>query len=141
VIEDTLAFKVLKAMKSTRPVIWPALSDLGLHAGQELLLSQLWREDGISQTDLIERLGVEPPTVSKTLNRLERAGFVRRESAGRGRAQTVYLTEAGRALQEPVEAAWRRADEQLTMDLSEAERETFADLLTRVIGYTGSSDP
>lgn len=131
-IEDTLAFKVLKATKSTRPVISAALTDVGLHPGQELLLSQLWREDGINQTELVERLGVEPPTVSKALNRLERAGFVRRESAGRGRAQAVFLTDAGRTLQEPVEAAWRRADEQLVKGLSEGERATFAALLVRI---------
>ena len=131
-IEDTLAFKVLKATKSTRPVVWPALADVGLHPGQELLLSQLWRQDGISQTELVERLGVEPPTVSKALNRLERAGFVRRESAGRGRTQAVFLTDAGRTLQEPVEAAWRRADEQLVKGLSEEERDVFAALLVRI---------
>jgi DNA-binding MarR family transcriptional regulator len=120
VIEETLSFRLLKAMKATRPAIWPVLAELGLHPGQDLLLSQLWREDGITQAELISRIGVEPPTVTKALQRLERAGFLRREP-GPNRSRTVRLTAAGRALQEPVERAWREADTLVTEDLTQAE--------------------
>lgn len=100
-IEDTVAYALLKAMKSTRAPIAPVLAERDLHPGQDPMLSVLWREDGITQAELIARLGVEPPTVSKALQRLERVGHVRRE-AGRGRSRRVYLTEEGRALQRPV---------------------------------------
>ncbi len=126
-----MSFLLLKAMKATRPAVWPVLAELGLHPGQDLLLSNLWREDGISQSELIARLGVEPPTVSKALHRLEGAGYVRREPAN-GRGRIVHLTDAGRALQEPVERAWRQADADVLGGLDESERTTLRDLLTRV---------
>lgn len=131
VIEDTLSFQLLKAMKLSRPTIWPVLAELGLHPGQDLLLSALWREDGITQAELVARLGVEAPTVSKALQRLERAGYVRRDPA-RGRTRRVFLTEAGRDLRRPVEQAWRRADRELHRSLTPEERATLKNILNRL---------
>src|SRR5919204_4440030 len=55
-----------------------ALRGLGLHAGQVLLLGELWREDGLTPGELAARMGVETPTVTRMAQRMERAGFVQR---------------------------------------------------------------
>ncbi|MEV0621643.1 MarR family transcriptional regulator [Nonomuraea sp. NPDC050404] len=129
-LDETLTYALIKVMKAHRNELAAALIPLGLHAGQELLLNQLWREDGLTQGELIARLGVEPPTVTKTLQRLERAGFVfRSPDPERPRVGRVYLTDAGRALREPVEEIWLRTDEELLKDLTSEERE----LLTRLL--------
>lgn len=73
-LDETLTYALIKVVKSHRNQIASALLPLGLHVGQELLLSQLWRQDGLTQGELIARLGVEPPTVT------------RRSSAWSGRA-------------------------------------------------------
>jgi MarR family transcriptional regulator, organic hydroperoxide resistance regulator len=132
VIEDTVAYALLQAMKSTRGTIWPVLAERGLHPGQDLLLSALWREDGITQAELAARLGIEAPTVSRALQRLERSGYVRREAA-RGRSRRVYLTEEGRALRRPVEQAWRNADRRLSRRISPEDMAALGDILSRLI--------
>lgn len=111
-IENTVAYALLQAVRATRASISPALAANGLHPGQDLLLSALWSEDGITQAQLVERLGIRSPTVSKALTRLERVGYVRREIEA-NRSRRVYLTPAGRALRIPIEQAWRVADEEL----------------------------
>lgn len=111
-IEDTVAYALLKAMKASRGPIAPVLAEHDLHPGQDLLLSALWRGDGITQAELVTRLGIEAPTVSKALRRLERVGYVRREP-GQRRSRRVYVTEAGWDLRRPVEQAWRKADRML----------------------------
>jgi DNA-binding MarR family transcriptional regulator len=131
VIEDTVAYALLQAMKSTRGTIWPVLAERGLHPGQDLLLSALWREDGITQAELAARLGIEAPTVSRALQRLERSGYVRREAA-RGRSRRVYLTEEGRALRRPVEQAWRNADRRLSRRISAEDMAALRDTLSRL---------
>jgi DNA-binding MarR family transcriptional regulator len=131
VIERTVAYALLKGMKSTRGSIWPVLAEHGVHPGQDLLLSVLWRRDGITQAELVARLGIEPPTVSKALQRLERAGYVRRE-AGAGRSRRVYLTEEGRALQGPVERAWRDADRHLTSRIGAEDMASLRRILRRL---------
>lgn len=108
---------------------------LGIHPGQDRLLSELWAEDGLSQSELIDRLGVEPPTVTGTLQRLERDGFVRRApDESNRRISRVFLTEAGRALEEPVRAALRKTEEELLAGLTRAEREALGGLLQRTLG-------
>jgi DNA-binding MarR family transcriptional regulator len=89
------------------------LAAIGLYPGQDLLLSALWSEDGITQAELVARLGIAASTVSKALVRLERAGYVRRE-VDDNRSRHVFLTAQGRALRRPVEQAWRTADQRLT---------------------------
>ncbi|MGI5285893.1 MarR family winged helix-turn-helix transcriptional regulator [Nonomuraea polychroma] len=129
-LDETLSYALIKLMKAQRNQLAAALAPLGLHVGQEMLLNQLWREDGLTQGELIARLGVEPPTVTKTLQRLERAGFVyRAPDPDRPRVGRVHLTDAGKSLREPVEDIWNRLDEDLQRGLGDAER----DLLARLV--------
>src|SRR5262245_53911268 len=110
-LDETLTYALIKVVKTQRNQFAAAMAPLGLHVGQEQLLNQLWREDGLTQSELIGRLGVEPPTVTKTLQRLERAGLVyRAPDPDRPRVGRVYLTDAGKALREPVEEIWNRMD-------------------------------
>ncbi|MFB4284490.1 MULTISPECIES: MarR family winged helix-turn-helix transcriptional regulator [unclassified Nonomuraea] len=129
-LDETLTYALIKVMKTHRNQLAAALVPLGLHVGQELLLNQLWREDGLTQGELIARLGVEPPTVTKTLQRLERAGLVyRAPDRERPRVGRVHLTDAGKALRRPVEEIWNRLDQDLLRGFTAEER----DLLTRLI--------
>ena len=103
-LDETLTYALIKVVKAHRNQMAARLLPLGLHVGQELLLNQLWRQDGLTQGELIARLGVEPPTVTKTLQRLERAGLVRRSpDPDDSRATVVAATPDGTAAL----AAWR----------------------------------
>ncbi|GAA2859391.1 MarR family winged helix-turn-helix transcriptional regulator [Nonomuraea rubra] len=129
-LDETLTYALIKLMKAHRNQLAAALIPLGLHVGQELLLNQLWREDGLTQGELIARLGVEPPTVTKTLQRLERSGIVyRAPDPDRPRIGRVYLTETGKALREPVEGIWAQLDEDLQRGFTAEERELLARFL------------
>ena len=54
------------------------IKPLGLAPGQFMVLLELWREDGLTQRDLVGRLDVEQATLANTLSRMERDGLVRR---------------------------------------------------------------
>jgi len=111
------------------------LAPLGIHAGQDRLLQELWREDGITQRRLIERLSVEPPTVTGIVQRLEREGLLTREpDADNRRVQRVYLTEAGRKLEEPVRRVWREVEDGFVGDLSAADLDRLQHLLVQLVG-------
>ncbi|MFC4112318.1 MarR family winged helix-turn-helix transcriptional regulator [Nonomuraea zeae] len=132
-LDETLTYALIKVVKTHRNQLAAALVPLGLHVGQELLLNQLWKEDGLTQGELIARLGVEPPTVTKTLQRLERAGIVyRAPDPDRPRVGRVHLTETGKALREPVEAIWAKMDEDLVSGFDAAERDLLARLVRAI---------
>ena len=58
---------MVKVTRAHRALASAALTKIDLHIGQERLLMQLWEEDGLTQTQLAERLCIEPPTLTKML--------------------------------------------------------------------------
>src|SRR5258708_36479560 len=87
------------------------LSKHHLHVGQEMLLKYLWKQDGISQKEIGEFMGIQSATVTRMVIRMERAGFVeRRTEPDDQRVSRVYLTDAGRSLQHVVEQGWMALD-------------------------------
>jgi DNA-binding MarR family transcriptional regulator len=133
--ESPSAYMFVLLAKRLRLEFESRLSPLGIHAGQDRLLQELWQEDGVTQRELIERLSVEPPTVTGIVQRLERDGLLRREPDPENRrVQRVYLTEAGRKLEDPVRKVWRDVEEAFVRDLSTSERDQLQRLLTRLLG-------
>jgi hypothetical protein len=61
-IEETMTYALLQAVKASRASISPALAANGLHSGPDLLLSALWAEEGITQAELVSRLDIKSPT-------------------------------------------------------------------------------
>jgi DNA-binding MarR family transcriptional regulator len=132
VIEDTGLFQLLKVMREVRAgFVNPVLAQHGLHPGQELLLAQLWREDGLAYGELVARLGVRAPTVTKALQRLERAGLVERRPAS-GRGHRIHITPAGRDVRVPVEQAWREADGEIARRLTARQRDQLGRIISRL---------
>ncbi len=68
-IQDYIGFQLLQVHKAHRSRADAALNKLGLHTGQEMLLLQLWIEEGIPQSQLAACMEVEPPTATKMLQR------------------------------------------------------------------------
>lgn len=123
-----------RAARIQRALVAQRLADLGLHAGQDDLLRCLWEVDGQSQAELVRRLGVASPTVTKMVARLEAAGFVRRRPHPADRRATqVWLTSAGRALRTDVQRARAAATRQLAGPLTDRQRVLLADLLGRIV--------
>ena len=127
------SFALANVCRAHRAYVGKLLSEHGLHVGQEMVLLELWQDDGLRCSELTERLGVEPPTITKMLRRLEACGLVdRRADPEDARSLRVYLTGEGRALEEPVSRCWERAEQTLLAGMSARDPQTFRKLLDRV---------
>ena len=94
----------------------------------------LWDKEPRSQAELTRELAIEPPTTSKMLSRMEKAGVIaRHRSEVDRRTVLVTLTEAGRALEGPVNAAWRTLEEDTVGELTPEDQDTLLVLLGRVL--------
>ena len=132
-IEETAGFALAKACKAHRTEVGAALAELGLHVGQEMVLLELWREDGLRGGELASRLGVEPPTVSRMLGRLQACGLLeRRRDPEDARSFRVFLTPKGRELEGPVEDLWQRVEDRAFEGVGEEEKLLLKGLLLRV---------
>lgn len=133
-IQDYIGFQVLQVHKAHRQRAEAALNKLGIHTGQEMILLQLWIEEGIPQSQLAASMEVEPPTATKMLQRMERAGLIeRRTDPEDARVSRVYLTARGRALEQPVLNVWKQLEAQTVADLSLTEQALLHRLLMQVL--------
>lgn len=132
-VEETTGFALAKVCKAHRGRVGGLLAEVGLHVGQEMVLFELWQADGLRGGELACRLGVEPPTITKMLRRLEDLGLLeRRPDPADARSFRVYLTDGGRALEEPVLVRWARAEEGTFGVLEPSERRELGRLLRKV---------
>lgn len=110
------------------------IKPLGLAPGQFMVLLELWREDGLTQRDLVARLDVEQATLANTLARMERDGLIARTPHPTdGRAQSIRITARARGLEVPATAAASETNHRLLRDLSESDRESFLTAMRTVI--------
>jgi MarR family transcriptional regulator, organic hydroperoxide resistance regulator len=132
-MQETIGYMMVQVSRSHRQIVSLALADFGLYIGQEILLMHLWEQDGLSQSQLVERMAVEPPTLTKMLQRLEKSGFVqRRRDSEDARICRAYLTDSGRCLQEPVTRLWNQVEEKILANLTLEEQLLFRRLLLQV---------
>ncbi len=132
-LQGNTSFTLAKTCKAHRVAVGSLLAEVGLHPGQEMVLVELWREDGLRGGELAARLGVEPPTITKMLRRLENCGLVeRRPDPADARSFQAHLTTEGRDLENPVLHIWEAAEEKLLAGMSGEERVTFHELLLKV---------
>jgi DNA-binding MarR family transcriptional regulator len=119
------------------------LETLGLYRGQPSVLQALWEQEGLMHTELARRLQVQPATITKMLQRMEKAGFVeRRPDPGDQRISRVYLTKAGQAVRTDVQQVWRRLEEEafanFTLEEQALLRRFFLRIRENLMRVTGS---
>ncbi|MES9539788.1 MarR family transcriptional regulator [Spirillospora sp. NPDC049024] len=109
------------------------LAALGLHPGQDVLLWILAQEpEGMTVSELAASLGIEPPTATRSLARLEGGGWFRREAVPADRRQVrIVVTEAGHELVPGIERAWAELAEEAMGEAGADEREAALTALER----------
>jgi MarR family transcriptional regulator, organic hydroperoxide resistance regulator len=102
-------------------------------AGRRDGIRVLWERDGSTPGEIAAALHVTTPTVVKMATRMSAAGLLtRRRDEHDNRLVRLSLTDAGRALREPVEAERRSLEEKLTADLTETERRYLMTALAKI---------
>jgi len=121
----------------TAKVVSKAFDDALVEAGGSLpiwlvLLSLKAARPGM-QRDLATTVGVEGPTLTHHLNRMEVAGLVQRTRDPQNRRiHRVELTDAGEAMFHRLRRAVTAFDGRLRRGVTDAEVRVLADLLTRL---------
>ena len=131
---DELSSDVFRAFIATlrlhRRLMMQALADRGIHPGQAMCLRLLIANDGITQRDLAKAMYVAPPTLTKMLHSMEKAGLVRRRpDAADARLTRVELTDAGRAEEKEMRTAAAEYVNATIGTLPEDDRRDLARLL------------
>ncbi len=111
------------------------LQRFGVHAGQQYLLELLWETpDGLTVGEIAERLAVEAPSITRTVQRMARQGFVEKHPHPTdARLVIVKLTMKGQALEQVIPQAMSHVEEHMLAGLSEVERAFLMRLLKHML--------
>jgi DNA-binding MarR family transcriptional regulator len=122
------------------------LETMGLYHGQPPMLRALWKQEGLTHTELAASLHVQPSTMTKMVQRMEKAGFVERKSDPEDhRVSRVYLTDAGRAVETQVKQVWRTLESEtfdgFTMEERVLLRRFFLQMRENLLRVTEDKPP
>ena len=107
-LDHQLCFALYAASLAMTKAYKPLLVPLGLTYPQYLVLLVLWQTDGITVSQLGERLTLDSSTLTPLLKRLQAQGLLQRQrDAADERRVLLRLTPAGRALRAQAEAVPR----------------------------------
>ncbi len=129
-VDNCLGFIANRLVKAFLKLLDYKLENFNLTGAQFCVLTKLFEEEGLTQTQLAQRLYIESPTLVRTLDRLEEAGLIeRRRVPSDRRAFHIFLTPKGRELQEVLLQKGSEVHNIAVKNLSEAEIEQLKDLL------------
>lgn len=99
--EQSVGHALRETFRAFSRVLASRISAHGVTIGQWYFLRVLWQEDGLTQRELSQRVGMMEPTTVTALNGMERRGYVRRvRNAADRRKVNIYLTQKGRSLRD-----------------------------------------
>jgi DNA-binding MarR family transcriptional regulator len=132
-----LAFRLAATVRrefSTRMVDEQWARDANLRPGCFGVLRVVERADGpVSQREVAERTGIDASDVVDLVDRLEKAGYVRRRRDELDRRRyALELTPAGQDAIDRFTLVARAVDEAVLADLDSDERETLRALMARI---------
>lgn len=125
--------RLQSAARLSRTALAERLIGHGFYAGQDKIMLALGRQDGQTPSELAQRLGVRPPTVTKTINRLAAQGFLeKRGSESDARRAHIFLTESGAEAIRAIERSVRKTEKQALKALDKKEQKALIKLLARI---------
>ncbi|MFE2571851.1 MarR family winged helix-turn-helix transcriptional regulator [Streptomyces mirabilis] len=128
-----ISHAIFRLARLHRMLAGQLLRRIGLHPGQELVMMHLWELGAQRQTDLVRLMDSDAATMTRTVQRLEQAGFVRRRpSPTDKRASLIEPTAASHALRREVEQSWSQLEDLVTAGLTAEERTAALHTLERL---------
>ncbi|MGG5885644.1 MarR family winged helix-turn-helix transcriptional regulator [Falsiroseomonas sp. HC035] len=99
--EDSIGFLVRDLNRAIQRDLQSRIAAHGVPPGAWYFLRVLWEEDGLTQRELAQRVGMREPTAVIALRGMEAAGWLRRERSAEDRRKVhLFLTAQGHALRE-----------------------------------------
>jgi len=135
--------KVALAMDLIKNVVFlkfkcdfPRLKDTGLHPGQIFIIKIIHDNEGIKQKELAELTKRERATITKSLQRLEKKGFIIKENdLSDKKSPRLYLTDKAKELHKELIKEREKEIDNLSNSLTSTELDTLLDLLNKINDY------
>lgn len=140
--KSAMMSRLHSAARLSRTALAARLMSHGFYAGQDQIMLALDGEDGQTPGQLATRLGVRPPTVTKTINRLQAQGVLeKRASQEDARQANIFLTDDGRDAIRDIEKSVKKIEKQAFRGFDKKDKKALAKLLSRIENNLAGIDP
>jgi DNA-binding MarR family transcriptional regulator len=110
------------------------MRDGDLTPRQLAVLVTVAQNEGVSQTGLVDRTGIDRSTLADIVRRMQKKGLLqRRRTKEDARAYAVKLTDEGKRVLRSAEPLARRVDDRILDALPSKQRELFIDELQSIV--------
>jgi MarR family transcriptional regulator, temperature-dependent positive regulator of motility len=108
--------------------------DYDLTPRQVAVLTTVARSEGLSQTGIVARTGIDRSTLADVVRRLQRKGLLqRRRTKEDARAYAVKLTDEGQRMLRTIEPLAKRVDEQILDALPPKAQQSLITALQMIV--------
>jgi len=102
--EDTVTYRLARVTTHIA-MPWSATWQASGCTADSVVLIELWRQDGVRQIDIADRLNLSAPTINKILKGLAEINLITSSrEQGDARSTRVFLTDKGRKIRSQVSA-------------------------------------
>jgi DNA-binding MarR family transcriptional regulator len=132
-LDESLGYLVRKTHHAFVARLDERLAVHGISPSTWSFLRRLWDEDGLTQKELADALGLTPPTAVSAIDNLERRGLVERRLNGSDRRKRhIFLTISARKLVSELRPLATAVNSLAVVDLTPAEAIELKRLLHKV---------
>lgn len=137
----SLGYQVNHLARLLAQAIRLRIEPLGVGPGQLAQMLALYEEDGLTQTELCDRVRIDQSTMAHTLKRMERDGLVSRTRDPIDRRQVkVHLTPRAREIQDALVTAASQVNAQALQGMTRSDAERLLDTFSQLIAHL-EADP
>jgi DNA-binding MarR family transcriptional regulator len=109
------------------------MSRMGFGPGQFFLLSELYTEEGLSQDELSQRVGVDKSNTSRALAKLEKFGLIQRKNDPTNhKVKKVYLRPKAHKVRNEFKKIQRQWNTKLLRGFSKEEKAALIEGLVKI---------
>lgn len=132
-LDQALGFLIADTARYAKRLLYACIAQQGIRGGSWYLLRALWHQDGITQRELAERLGITEPSVQEMLRAMETDGLIERKRDPLDRRKLrIHLTAHARELKDPLMAIAEGLNRSAAADLSQAEELLLRRMLKQI---------
>ena len=120
--EKYIGYWINKVERTIKNIHDKRFQEYGITVSQASLLHQLWHEDGLTQTQIQEKLSMRGASVSGLVDALLKKDLIiRKHDEDDARYKRLYLTEKGRDIEDKTIGLMMELDEEITEGFDQEE--------------------
>jgi len=139
-VDANLSHAVRDVHRSFSRALQSRIASHGVSMGQWFFLRALWEEDGLTQRELSQRVGMMEPTTVTALNTMEHKGLVERvRNVHDRRKVNIFLTDRGRALKDVLLDCAAEVNDQAVRGIPAEDLRRTMEVLCRISANLGGT--